>query len=225
MHPTFMKDTAIPWPAFDAEVAFVRRLVQRVPWQRPDGSEDRALRAEYRRWTSADAEPTPLMLAPLWAHAAVAQGWHSLDEAGLDRAVHHAALVLHLVALGEGASGAPLDNLGAAAHRAGVAEGRFARLVNTPAPARLETLGRLFRRLARENVSYRATAPPAEEGQPDRRSSRATLRDGRRDDLAALLAFLFTDEPRPAASRWAAGYYRTTDAASTSEAADATQAT
>src|SRR5690606_23466250 len=125
--------------------------------------------------------------------------------------VHHAALVLHLLSLGldADAPGVPATNLGAAAKAAGVAEGRFARLVNTPAPARLEMLGRLFRRFRQQNVHLHLTAGKPEEGEPERRSTRATLRDSRYDDLAALLAFVFTDDPRPAASRWAAGYYRT----------------
>jgi len=29
--------------------------------------------------------------------------------------------------------------------------------------------------------------------------------------LAAILVFLFSDDPKPAISRWAAGYYRTED--------------
>ena len=200
----------IPWSAFDAEVALVRRLVHERPWLRAGGEEDRALRAEFRRWSGDDAEPTTLMLASLWPRVP-GGGWRGLDEAGLDRAVHHAALVLHLLALGldPGAPGAPTTNLGAAAKAAGVAEGRFARLVNTPAPARLETLGRLFRRFRQQNVHLHLTTGTPAEGEKDRRSTRATLHDGRHDDLAALLAFLFTDDPKPAASRWAAGYYRT----------------
>lgn len=201
---------SIPRPEFDAEVALVRDLVHERPWTRT-GDDDRALRAAFRRWTIAAGEPTPLMLAPLWRHRAVQNGWHDLDEPGLDRAVHHAALVLHLLALGiDGdAPGAPTTNLGAAAKTAGVAEGRFVRIVNTPAPARLETLRRLFRRIRQENVHLRLTADKPADGETDRRSTRATLRDGRYDDLAALLAFLFTDAPKPAVSRWAAGYYRT----------------
>lgn len=199
----------IPWPEFDAEVALVRHLISERPWTR-SGDDDRALRAAFRRWTTADAEPTPLMLAPLWQRVP-AGGWRGLPEPGLDRAVHHAALVLHLLALGldPDDKGTPTTNLGAAARAAGVAEGRFVRLVNTPAPARLETLGRLFRRFRQQNVHLRLTASAPEEGGGDRRSTRSTLRDTRHDDLAALLAFLFTDAPKPAVSRWAAGYYRT----------------
>ena len=198
----------IPRPEFDAEVALVRYLVHDRPWART-GDDDRALRAAFRRWTTADGEPTPLMLAPLWQHVP-SDGWRGLDEPGVDRAVHHAALVLHLLALGldADAPGVPATNLGAAAKAAGVAEGRFVRIVNTPAPARLETLGRLFRRFRQQNVHLRLTADKPEEDETDRRSTRATLRDSRYDDLAALLAFLFTDTPKPAVSRWAAGYYR-----------------
>lgn len=200
----------IPWPAFDAEVALVRHLVHDRPWVRPGGEDDRALRAAFRRWSTADGEPTPLMLAPLWQHPAVCNNWHDLAEPDLDRAVHHAAFVLHLLALGldPDDSGTPATNLGAAAKAAGVAEGRFVRLVNTPAPARLETLGRLFRRFRQQNVHLHLTSGKPDENEPDRRSTRATLRDLRRDDLAALLAFLFTDDPKRAVSRWAAGYYR-----------------
>lgn len=212
----------IPRPEFDPEVALVRYLARDVPWRRADGSEDRGLRATFRRWAAADGDPTPLMLAPLWQRIPAA-GWEGLPASSVDRAVHHAALVLHLVALGEGGSGKPVDNLGAAAKAADVAEGRFVRLVNSPAPARLEALARLFRQFARKGVPYRVAAPkPAEEeataeGGADRRSTLATLRDTRRDDLAALLAFLFTDDPGPAASRWAAGYYRITPSVLTSE--------
>jgi hypothetical protein len=119
--------------------------------------------------------------------------------------------VLHLLALGldTDGEGQSTFNLGAAAKAAGVAEGRFVRLVNTPAPARLETMGRLFRRFRSRNVLLHLTAGKPSDGEMDRRSTHATLRDSRRDDLAALLAFLFTVDPKPAVSRWAAGYYRT----------------
>lgn len=216
----------IPWDEFDAEVALVRHLLREIPWRRSSG-EDRALRAAYRRWTTADEEPSPLMLQPLWARVP-AGGWHGLADDGLDRAVHHAALLLHLVALGEGGTGRPVDNLGAAAKAANLAEGRFARLVNTPEPARLTALARLFRRFARENVNYRPIAPAgpeqavsedAERAPAILPSTRATLRDSRRDDLAALLAFLFTNDPKTPASRWAAGYYNVSLTPTAAEAA------
>jgi hypothetical protein len=208
----------IPWKQFDAELALVRHLVHAPPWARDD---DRGLRAAFRRWTVADEEPTVEMLAVLWPRVPVG-GWRDLDEAATERAVRHAALVLHLLALGlaPDEQGQPASNLGAAARAAGVAEGRFARLVNTPSPARLETLGRLFRRFRAQRVQLRLTAPRPEEGQPERRSTARTLRDLRYDDLAALLAFLFTDNPKPAVARWAAGYYRTeTPAEAIAEAA------
>lgn len=202
----------IPWHEFDAEVDLVRYLIRELPWRRADGSDDRSIRAEYRRWTTSDGEPTPLMLAPLWRRIP-ADGWNGLNDDATDRAVHHAALVLHLIALGDEGGGKPISNLGAAAQAAGVAEGRFNRLVNTPPSARLETLARLFRRFDRANVPYRVALPaPSSEDEDatDRRSNRRTLRDSRRDDLAALLTFLFTNDPKPAASRWAAGFYRLT---------------
>lgn len=194
----------IPWSEFDAEVALVRYLVHERPWTRT-GDDDRALRATFRRWTTADGEPTPLMLAPLWQRVP-SDGWRGLDEPGVDRAVHHAALVLHLLALGldADAPGVPTTNLGAAAKAADVAEGRFVRIANTPAPARLETLGRLFRRFRQQNVHLHIVIKAKEGEVPDYRAQR----DPRRDELAALLAFLFTDDPKPAVSRWAAGYYR-----------------
>ncbi|ARA93896.1 hypothetical protein AWN76_012490 [Rhodothermaceae bacterium RA] len=199
----------IPWHQFDAELTLVRHLVHDPPWAHTD---DRGLRAAFRRWTPADVEPSVEMLAALWPRVP-AGGWKGLDEPGLERAVRHAALVLHLRALGldPGEPGTPTTNLGAAARAASVAEGRFARLMNTPAPARLEALGRLFRRLRTARVHLHLTAPKPEDGETDRRSTLATLKDLRRDDLAALLAFLFTDDPKPAVSRWAAGYYRTSD--------------
>ena len=197
----------IPRHQFDAELTLVRHLVHDPPWVRTD---DRGLRAAFRRWTPADVEPSVEMLAALWPRVP-AGGWRGLDAPALERAVRHAALVLHLPALGLAPDepGQTTTNLGAAAWKAGVAEGRFARLMNTPAPARLEALGRLFRRLRAARVHLRLTAPKPDEGEPDRRSTWATLRDLRRDDLAALLAFLFTDNPKPAVARWAAGYYDT----------------
>jgi len=200
----------IPWPEFDAEVALVRRLVLDRPWVRPNGEDDRALRSAFRHWTPTDGEPTTLMLAPLWPRVPT-DGWRGLDEAGVGRAVHHAALVLHLLALGldPDEPGTPTHNLGAAAKAAGVAEGRFVRLVNAPAPARLGALGRLFRRLRQRGVLLRLTASKPGDGEPDRRSTLRTLHDPRYDDLAALLAFLFTAGPKRSVSRWAAGYYRT----------------
>ncbi len=212
----------IPQREFDEEVRLVRYLTREFPWRRSDGKDDRALRAEYRRWTTADTEPTPLMLAPLWRRIPT-DGWKGLNEPAIDRAVHHAALVLHLLALGEGGSGKPVDDLGAASKAASLAEGRFTRLVNTPQSARLETLARLFRRFGRAGVNYRAAAPHRNEDDDgdgfDRRSTRNSLRDSRRDDLAALLAFLFTDDPKASASRWAAGYYRLTPSDLTTETA------
>ncbi len=207
----------IPWSELDAELALVRHLVHVPPWLRDD---DRGLRAAFRRWTPADEEPSIEMLAALWPRVPAA-GWRGLDPPGTERAVRHAALVLHLLALGLGPDeqGQPATNLGRAAQAAGVAEGRFARLMNTPAPARLEALGRLFRRFRAQRVYLRLAAPRPEDGEDDRRSTRATLRDTRRDDLAAFLAFLFTDDPRPAVSRWAAGYYRTEQEAPASEPA------
>lgn len=215
----------IPWSDFDSEVALVRHLAHTVPWKY-NGDDDRALRAAFRRWTTADGEPSPLMLAPLWQRVP-ASGWRGLDEPSVDRAVHHAALVLHLLALGldADAQGVPTYNLGAAAKAAGVAEGRFVRLVNTPAPARLETLGRLFRRFRQQNVHLLLTAGKPDDGSIDGRSTRATLRDSRRDDLAALLAFLFTSTPKPAVSRWAAGYYRIEPDLSNTEASAASLTT
>ena len=197
----------IPRHQFDAELTLVRHLVHDPPWMRTD---DRGLRAAFRRWSPPDVEPSVEMLAALWPRVP-AGGWQGLDEPGLERAVRHAALVLHLLALGlaPDEKGKTTTNLGAAAREAGVAEGRFARLMNTPAPARLEALGRLFRRLRAARVHLHLTAPKPGEGEPDRRSSRTTLRDTRRDDLAALLTFLFTDDPKPAVARWAAGYYHT----------------
>lgn len=201
----------IPWREFDSEVALVRHLIRDLPWRRADGTDDRAIRAEYRRWTTADSEPTPLMLAQLWPHVP-ADGWRGLSEPGLDRAVHHAALVVHLLALGEGGFGTPINDLGAASKAANVAEGRFARLLNAPPSAKLESLARLFRRFGREGVNYRAAAPRSNDDSEgiDRRSKWSTIRDSRCDDLAALLAFLFTEDPKRSASRWAAGYYRLT---------------
>ena len=90
----------IPWHEFDAEVDLVRYLIRELPWRRADGSDDRSIRAEYRRWTTSDGEPTPLMLAPLWRRIP-ADGWNGLNDDATDRAVHHAALVLHLIALGD----------------------------------------------------------------------------------------------------------------------------
>ncbi len=206
----------IPWTQFDAELTLVRHLVHDPPWAHTD---DRGLRAAFRRWTPAVVEPSVEMLAALWPRVP-AGGWQGLDEAGLERAVRHAALVLHLLALGLAPDepGKRTTNLGAAARAVGVAEGRFARLMNTPAPARLEALGRLFRRLRAGRVHLHLTAPRPAEGEPDRRSTLRTLRDLRRDDLAALLAFLFTDNPKPAVARWAAGYYHTDDQPETADA-------
>jgi|GEM_PF-6760441 len=197
----------IPRHQFDAELTLVRHLVHDPPWMRTD---DRGLRAAFRRWTPADGEPSIEMLGALWPRVPAGK-WQGLDEPALERAVRHAALVLHLPALGldPGEPGKPTTNLGAAAQAADVAEGRFARLMNTPAPARLDALGRLFRRLRAKGIPLHATAPKPGEGEPDRRSTRATLRDTRRDDLAALLTFLFTDDPKAAIARWAAGYYHT----------------
>ncbi len=216
-------NTFLLWSQFDAELALVRYLVHEPPWLRTD---DRGVRAAFRRWTTTDAEPTVEMLAALWPRVP-AGGWGGLDESATERSVRHAALVLHLLALGIDADelGQPAASLGAAARAAGVAEGRFARLMNTPALARLETLGRLFRRFRAQRVHLRLTAPRPEEGQPDRRSTFHTLRDTRYDDLAALLAFLFTDNPKPAVARWAAGYYHTGTEADASAASPAEAAT
>ena len=197
----------IPWRLFDTECSLVRHLVHDPPWIRND---DRGLRAAFRRWTPADVEPSVEMLAALWPRVPAA-GWQGLEEPDLERAVRHAAYVLHLLALGlaPDEKGKPASNLGEAARAAGVAEARFARLMNTPPSARLEALGRLFRRLRAARVLLRLTAPKPDDGEPDRRSNRNTLKDLRRDDLAAILAFLFTDNPKPAVARWAAGYYHT----------------
>lgn len=230
----------IPYPDFDAEVVLVRNLVERPSWHRPErpaGQQtDRALRADYRRWTAADVEPTSLMMASLWQHRAFEDstlegGWRShggklsLNADATQRTVQHAAVLLHLVALAEGGagraapSGKPVDNLGKAARDAGVAEVRFARIVNTAPSARLDTLGRVFRQIGRAGVAYRIAVPrPAEGDAPDRRSTYGTLRDSRRDDLAALLAFLFTDNAKPAATRWTAGYYHTSITPTAAEA-------
>jgi len=201
----------ISTPEFDAELALVRHLTKEFPWQR-SGSEDRGLRSEFRRWTVADCEPSPLMLASLWTRVPRA-GWDGLSEAGLDRAVHHTALILHLLAVGAQPphEKPPENNLGTAAKLAGVKEGRFTRLVSAPGPARLAVLSRLFRQFRQKNVSYKMTWPEPAEGEFDRRSARHTLRDSRVDDLAAILVFLFTDDPKPSIRRWAAGYYRTED--------------
>ena len=96
-----------------------------------------------------------------------------------------------------------------------------------PYAKRLDTLARLFRRFARAGagVRLRLTVARPDEGAADARSTRRTLRDSRVDDLAALLAFLFTDDPKPAVSRWAAGFFRTSpspaDAAPVADAPDA----
>lgn len=210
---------AIPAAQFDAELSLVRHLIHEPPWLRDD---DRSMRAVFRRWSPRDGEPSTLMLASLWPRVPV-DGWNGLDEMACRRAIHHAALVLHLVSLGLPASesGVPTTNLGAAAKAAGVSEGRFARLVNLPAPARLDALGRLFRQLRAQRVHLHLTAARPGEGEPEGRSTRRTLQDTRRDDLAALLVFLFTNTPRPAAARWAAGYYRTRPAEETVDEATA----
>lgn len=220
---------SISYRDFDGTVALVRHLVARPPWHRPERAtgqqNDRALRAEYRHWTSADVEPTPLMLAPLWQRTPV-DGWRGLDEASVDRGVHLAAIVLHLVALAEGGAGretptgAPVDNLGRAARDAGVAEVRWARIVNAAPSVRLDAVGRLMRQIGRAGVPYRVAAPRADdEDAPDRRSTRQTLHHPQRDDLAALVAFLFTADSKPAASRWTAGYYHTSLTPTAAEAA------
>lgn len=192
---------------FDAELRLVRHLVHDPPWVGAK-RDDRGMRAAFRRWTPDEKIPSVEMLGPLWQR--VPAEWRGLDDEGRDRAVRHAALLLHLRALGLDADqpGSYAYNLGAAAKAAGVAEGRFARLMNTPEPARLEALGRLFRRFRAKRVHLRFAAPgqPAE-GEPDRRSYFRSLHDLRRDDLAALLAFLFTDYPKRPVARWAAGYY------------------
>jgi len=201
----------IPYPEFDAELALVRHLLKELPWQR-GGNEERGLRSEFRHWTVADHEPSPIMLASLWMRVP-GDGWNGLSDTGLDRAVHHAALLLHLLAVGVQPphEKPPEINLGTAAKLAGVKEGRFTRLVSTPGPARLAAVSRLFRQLRQKNIFYKLTWPAPGDGERDRRSTRRTLRDGRVDDLAAILVFLFSDDPKPAISRWAAGYYRTED--------------
>ncbi|MFN3314762.1 MAG: hypothetical protein ACK46Q_15045, partial [Hyphomonas sp.] len=139
----------LPHPDFDATLHLVRRLVEPRPWHRPERppgrQTDRALRAEYRHWTSADEEPTPLMLAPLWQHGTerkhptfpddvLERGWaspddrHRLSPEATERAVRLAAVVQHLVAVAEGGAGretpggSAVDNLGRAAQLADVGE-------------------------------------------------------------------------------------------------------
>lgn len=199
----------IPWQEFNAELTLVRHLVHEYPWQR-GVNEDRGLRSEFRRWDASDQDPSVTMLAPLWRRVP-ADGWTGLNEIGLDRSVHHAAMLLHLLALGETvfSDKRPASNLGTAARRADVKEGRFNRLVNTPGTARLKALSRLCRQLRQKNVAYRLTISKPSDGEMERRSTLRTLRDGRVDDLAAILTFLFTDNPKVSISRWAAGYYHT----------------
>lgn len=222
----------IPWNQFDEEVRLVRYLIEPPPWKRSGREdEDRGLRAVYRRWSASGGDltapavadrtgPSPEMVAPLWLrNPRQPEGWSDTD---LQRAVDHAAMVLHLIALGAD-GGAPATSLGAACHRAGVSDKRFIRLMHTPRSARLEALARLFRRLRAANVPVRFAS-----SEQDRRSSRRTLRNLQHDDLAAFLAFLFTDESEDAIARWAAAYYRTaaeTDGESPAEATPATPVT
>ncbi len=193
----------IPLNQFDAELRLVRRLVARLPWQRGDET-DRGLRAAYRRWTPGNTLGTPPeasveMTAPLWARVAgPAEGL--TDDATL-RAVRHAAFVLHLVALGAD-EGAEAPNVGSACRRADVADGRFVRLMHAPERARLEVLGRAFRRFRQAGVRVRLVADDAADW-----SRYRTLDHSSRDDLAALLAFLFTDRPERAIARWAAAFF------------------
>ncbi len=204
----------IPGPEFDAELGLVRHLVSEPPWVR---SESKGLRAAFRRWTSADLEPSLEMLAPLWRRIP-AVGWKGLNDPSTVRSVHHAAFVLHLLALGLDPGGKQSFNLGKAAKDARVGDGRFARLMNTPFPSRMEALGRLFRRFRSEGIYLRIAAPRPDEDEFDCRSRRWTARDPRRDDLAAMQMFLFTNDPKIAVARWAAGYFRSETSTERTEA-------
>lgn len=206
---------------FDAEVALIRDLVHRPPWLRPgrpaDDPIDQGFRAPYRRWvpprTASDtAAPTPEMIRLLWASRRIATlaGWRD-DET--DRAVERAAVVLHLVSLtaddvprGRSPETARAErSLGAALAAAGVVDKRFVALMHTPFPGRIAALGRALRRLRSAGLVYRPASAP---GRDDRHSAWHSLGHSTRDDLAALVLFLFHPDADPAVARWAGAFFR-----------------
>ena len=140
-----------------AETADARALARRPPWV-PAGADDdrrtdRGLRAAVRRWDPGDA-PTPTLVFALGDRL----GRERLDRLS-DAAVRRLAVVTHLLALLP-ADGHRLDSVGRACARAGMLPSRFARLVDTPRPARAAALARAFRQVGAAGVRLSESAMP-----------------------------------------------------------------
>lgn len=183
-------------------------LLDPPPWTSGanDALVDRGVRAAFRRWAPAEGAPPFDLIAPIWQRLndletyRAKQGWDQLipEQWTLDdreEVVRRTAMLLHLIALLP-EEGQVLDNFGTACRAAGVANGRFARLVNPPTELtrRLETLSRAFRRFRQQNVRLRLLG----DGE--------TAKE-RQLELEAFHRFLFTDDFTSAVSRWARGYF------------------
>lgn len=181
------------WTQLRREASLLEHLIQSPPWIQlhEPHDVDTAVRAAFRRWAPAEEEPSVLMIATMWDRVE-REGWlHELSNEEQRNVISRLARTLHLFALAT-EEGPSLSSFGAAcAFRPAksqapiISNGRFARLVNAPSDTqrRLEALDRAFRHFRQKNVRVQAS------------------------DAENLLAFLYTDNPKPVISRWANDYF------------------
>ena len=192
----------------DAEAAFMRPLLRRPPWHRDGDREDTGVRALFRRYRPGTAPHalSPELRGAVWERASFFPDAIGDDEALRSRAVDHAAFMLHLLARGPGGSAKGLD-LGAACRRGGLTDTRFARLMGTPPPRRLEALSRVMQRLEKAGMPLHWVAEEAE-----RQSRPWNAHLPSKDEVWPLLNFLFGyNPPDRSIARWADGFFRTSD--------------
>lgn len=201
-----MSTEASPYRRTTDELNVLAALLDPPPWRLHSDSEDRGIRAAFRRWAPAEGAPGLDLLAPVWMRLddleiyRKKQGWGRLvpvtwSDQDIEEVVRRTAMLLHLAAL-QPDKGHPVDNFGAACRAANLANGRFSRLVNPPPnlTRRLQALSRAFRRFRQQNIHLRLIA---EAEKPEARLA----------ELRAFHTFLFTDDPARAVSRWARGYF------------------
>ena len=167
----------------------------------------RALFRRYRPGTAPHAL-SPELRGAVWERAAFFPDAIKDDEIERVRAVDHAALVLHLLARGPVANPNGLD-FGAACRGGGLSDVRFARLMGTPQPRRLEALSRVMQRLEKASTPLRWVVDKEDN---ERQSFSRNAYDTRTDEIWPFLNFLFGYDPDRSIARWAAGFFGTKDA-------------
>jgi len=216
-----MIDTPLSYDDLDAEAVFLRPLLRRPPWRTYGDKEDTGIHALFRRYRPGTAPHTlsPELRGAVWGGTAFVPDALKDNDAGLIRAVDHAALVLHLLARGPAASPNGLD-FGKGCSKAGLSDTRFTRLMGTPQPRRLEALSRVMQRLEKAGTPLRWVAEDAEmQSRPWNAHLPST------DEVWPMLNFLFGYEPDPSIARWAAGFFGTRDAEATEPAVVTDRAT